>query len=69
VITGLSSAPIQWPHCCAFDIGGHPDLLVDEVLLRAIRTESAVALRYWFGVSAWVAWMWRKAFGVDRFGM
>jgi hypothetical protein len=68
IITGMSSAPIQWPQCCAFDVGGHPGLLVDEELLRAIRTESALALRYWFGVSGWVVWTWRKAFGVSRFG-
>jgi hypothetical protein len=43
-------------------------MLVDEVLLRAIRTESALALRYWFGVSGWVVWTWRKAFGIGRFG-
>jgi hypothetical protein len=42
--------------------------LVNAELLRAIRTESAVALRYWLGVSAWVVWTWRKAFGVGRFG-
>jgi hypothetical protein len=42
--------------------------LVNADLLRAIRTESAVALRYWFGVSGWVVWTWRKAFGVGRLG-
>jgi hypothetical protein len=68
IVTGLSSAPIQWPRCCAVDVGGHSGLLVEEVLLRAIRTESAMALRYWFGVSGWVVWTWRKAFGVGRFG-
>jgi hypothetical protein len=67
IVTGLSSAPIQWPRCCAVDVGGHPGLLVEEVLLRAIRPESAMALRYWFGVSGWVVWTWRKAFGVGRF--
>jgi hypothetical protein len=42
--------------------------LVNAELLRAIRTESALALRYRFGVSGWVVWTWRKAFGVGRFG-
>jgi hypothetical protein len=68
IIAGLSSAPIQWPRCCAVDVGGHPGLLVDEVLLGAIRTETTLALRYWFGVSGWVVWTWRKAFGIGRFG-
>jgi hypothetical protein len=68
IITGLSSAPLQWPRCCAVDVGGHPGLLVTEELLRAIRTERALALRCWFGVSGWVVWTWRKAFVVGRFG-
>jgi hypothetical protein len=32
--------------------------------VRAIRTESADALKYWFRASACVVWKWRKAFGV-----
>jgi hypothetical protein len=46
IITGFSSALIQWPQCCAVDVGGRPGLLVDEELLRAIRTESALSLRH-----------------------
>jgi hypothetical protein len=40
--------------------------LVDEELARAIRHESAAALRYWWGVSVGVVWRWRKALGVDK---
>jgi hypothetical protein len=38
---------------------------VDEELARAIRTESAAAIVYWFGVSATAASQWRRAFGVS----
>jgi hypothetical protein len=39
---------------------------VNEELLRAIRTESAEAIKHWFGVGARVVWNWRKAFGVGK---
>jgi hypothetical protein len=41
----------------------HPSLLVDEELARAIRSESAAVLRYWWGVSVGVVWRWRRALG------
>jgi hypothetical protein len=44
----------------------HPSLLVDEELARAVRQESAAAVRYWWGVSAGVVWRWRKALGVTK---
>src|SRR2546421_105041 len=31
-------------------------------------TESALALKYWFGVGTHTAWSWRKAFGVGKWG-
>jgi hypothetical protein len=37
-------------------------------LLRAIRTEAAVALTFWFGVSTKAVWNWRRAFGVKQWG-
>jgi hypothetical protein len=43
-------------------------LLVDEELLRAIRTESSLALQHWFGVSKYTISRWRNAFGVTQWG-
>jgi hypothetical protein len=44
----------------------HPSLLVDEELARAVRTESAAALTYWWGASGSVVHRWRRATGVTR---
>jgi hypothetical protein len=41
---------------------------VTEELVRAIRTESATALKHWFGVSPHTVWSWRRAFGVSQWG-
>src|SRR5262249_19163930 len=46
--------------------GGGSGLLVTEELVRAVRTESAVALKHWFGVSTHTVWCWRRTFGVGR---
>src|SRR5262249_31683794 len=67
IITGWSAARISWPRCRAFGTrGGGSGLLVDEELARAVRRESAAAIRYWWGVTVAVVWRWRKALGVDR---
>jgi hypothetical protein len=68
VITSISDAPIPWPRCRAADSRGGSGLLVTETLVRAIRTESAEALKYWFGVGTHAVWSWRKAFGVTQWG-
>jgi hypothetical protein len=41
---------------------------VTDELLRAIRTEAAVAIKHWFGVSTHAVWNWRRAFGVQQWG-
>jgi hypothetical protein len=41
-------------------------MLVDTELLRANRTESSLALQYWFGASEITVWHWRRAFGVTK---
>jgi hypothetical protein len=67
IITGWSDARIPWPRCRRENTRGGSGLLVDEELARAIRSESSLALQYWFGVNYAVAWRWRKALGVERF--
>jgi hypothetical protein len=67
IVTGWTDAPIPWPRCRRVDVSrSHPSLLVDDELARAIRSESALALRYWWGVSVGVVARWRKALGVGR---
>jgi len=67
VITTWTAARISWPHCIALDSSGAGSgILVDEELARAIRNESAVAIRYWWGVSVSTVARWRKSLGVKR---
>src|SRR6516225_6234835 len=39
-----------------------------ELGVRAFRTESSVAVQYWWGVREGTVWRWRKAFGISRLG-
>jgi hypothetical protein len=66
VVTSWTDALISWPRALPGGEKGHPGLLVDEELARAISTESAAAVRFWWGVSAGVVHRWRKALGVGR---
>ena len=64
VVTSIADAPIPWPRVQPAEQRGGCGLLVNHALGRAIRTESAVALKYHFGVSTDTVWRWRKCFGV-----
>jgi hypothetical protein len=66
VITGWSDGRIPWPRCRPVGQRGQPGLLVDEELARAVRTESAAAVMYWWGVGVKAVWRWRTALGVTK---
>jgi hypothetical protein len=68
VITSWTDAPIPWPRCRAIGHRGGSGLLVDEELVRAIRSESSLALQHWWGVNAATVCRWRKAFCVAQWG-
>ena len=68
VITSWTDALISWPRCRARHTRGGSGLLVNETLLQAIRTESVMAIKYWFGVGTGAVWAWRRAFGVKQWG-
>jgi hypothetical protein len=63
----MSTGRIPWPRCRAFGThGGGSGIMVDDELARAVRTEAAKAIGWWWGVNvAAVAW-WRRALGVTR---
>ncbi|MFL5329152.1 MAG: hypothetical protein ACJ8C4_09555 [Gemmataceae bacterium] len=66
VITSMSNGRVSWPRCRAIGSIGGSGLLVDDELARAVRTESAEAIGYWWGVSCSTVWLWRLALGADR---
>jgi hypothetical protein len=69
VVTAWSDGRISWPRCRALGRRGGSGLLVDAELACAIRTESAAALEYWWGVSNSTVTLWRAALGVEgQFG-
>jgi hypothetical protein len=65
-VTSWTDARIAWPKCVVIGRKGAPAILVEAELTRAIRSESAAALCYWWGVSAKLVAAWRKAFGLHR---
>lgn len=62
-VGGWTDAPLPWPR--RRKTGGHSPILCGD-LVRAVRLESAIAVAYWWGVSAGTVWAWRKALGVGR---
>jgi hypothetical protein len=65
-VTGWTDARISWPLGLPVGTKGRPSIVVDEELARAVRHESAAALRHWWGVSEGVVQRWRAAFGAGR---
>jgi hypothetical protein len=68
IITSWTDAPIAWPRCRAVGVRGGSGLLITAELVRAICTESSLAITLWWGVRAETVWRWRNAFGVTRLG-
>lgn len=64
-IIGLSDAPIPWPLGRSEGQRGKAILVVFKGLAKAIRTESGVAVQYWFGMAACTASKYRQALGVE----
>jgi hypothetical protein len=65
-VKSWTDARIPWPRGVPVGGRGQPSILVDEELARAIRTEAAVAVRYWWGAAAALMWRWRKALDAQR---
>jgi hypothetical protein len=68
VVTSWSDAPISWPRCQPMGQRGGHGLLFDGELIRAVRTESALAICFWWGISEGVVWRWRMVLGIPRAG-
>jgi hypothetical protein len=66
VVTAWTDAAISWPRGIPVGQRGHPSLVVTEELARAIRTEAAAAVRYWWGLSPGVVTRWRRALEVSK---
>jgi hypothetical protein len=60
-VGGWTDAPIPWPR--RKKTGRHSLILCGD-LVRAVRTESVMAICYWWGVGTTTVWAWRQALGV-----
>jgi hypothetical protein len=64
ILCGLTEAPIPWP-VGKKRVGSRGRAIVlFGALVKAVKRESAQAVAYWWGVSAWTVWRWRKALDV-----
>jgi len=64
VITGISNARIPWPRCRPLEGRGGVGLWLGGDLARAVQTESAAAVMYWWRASSTAVHHWRRALGV-----
>lgn len=62
-VGGVHDAPISWPTIYR---GGPPSLIVCGDLIRALKTESAIAVAHHWGVALSTVCHWRQALGVPR---
>lgn len=61
-VGGYSDGRIPWPKRKRT---GKASLILCGDLIRAVKTESSLAIHHWFGVSVTTVWKWRKALGVE----
>ena len=62
-VKGMTDAPIQWP-CTRRNNRASPIVCGD--LIRAVRTESEIAVAHHWGVGKPTVWKWRQALQVSR---
>jgi len=60
-IVGLSAGRVPWP---IGQQGAAKSLVLYRDLAKAVKRESVIAIRYWWGVGANAVHKWRKAFAV-----
>lgn len=65
-VAGLTDGPIRWPYAHRVGRGGSPSLIICGDLVRAIGTESLLALCHYWGVSNPTVRNWRRALGIGR---
>lgn len=61
-VSSWTDSPISWPRVQPLGQHGGHGLLVTEELIRAIRTESASSLMYFFGAGSRAVWNWRREY-------
>lgn len=62
-VGGYTDAPIPWPRLLK---GGRHVHIMCEDLVRAVQTESAKAVAYWFNVNPRTVRLWRRRLGVPK---
>src|SRR6184192_567733 len=61
-VYAFSDGPIPWPRAAAT---GNPFIICGD-LVKALKTESVLAIRFHWGVSHWLACEWRRQLGIER---
>jgi DNA-binding XRE family transcriptional regulator len=65
-VCGWGQGRVRWPLGRAGH-GGKGAYIVTPELARALRVESAAAIRYWWGVGSNTVTHWRRRLGVEQF--
>ena len=63
VVSGMTDAPLQWPYGKG---RGHHSCIVCGDLIRAVQSESEIAVAHHWGVNPTTVNLWRRALGVPR---